>query len=426
MRSGGGVSTLTNNTPKEQAKKPDAKCKGATTIPIFLKKTYKMIETCDPNIASWTEDGEMFTIKNPDLFATEVIPQYFDHNKFSSFARQLNFYGFRKMQAKPIRNADFDRSTAKHVTFFNEKFKRGRCDLLKEIQRSTRGGGTANNLAEHSKEVEALKAHVAELEETVKITKRQMEERMTKLELDMLGQMEQMMLAMQQNQQAQFHMQRNSSVASGVVMPSAGEGWDAPAGANRRTSVSSIFSSAPMVSSEGVGQQDAAKNPGATTAAPTAAPTLPPHPKQKQLPQGVFPMNSAGPPSRLNSLRGISTLNRGLSRGLSVESTASAQLMRSSWEDKFFSMLMLGESEATAVAAANSAAEQASANANASSGMSPQGSPGVPASGPVSDSMEEDALAEAAAAAGVGIGTPSLDDLGKRGSLSSIDSDGRV
>jgi hypothetical protein len=43
MRSGGGVSTLTNNTPKEQAKKPDAKCKGATTIPIFLKSKYPLI-----------------------------------------------------------------------------------------------------------------------------------------------------------------------------------------------------------------------------------------------------------------------------------------------------------------------------------------------------------------------------------------------
>ena len=326
------------------------------------------------------------------------------------------------MQVKPIRNVDFDRSTAKHVTFYNEKFKRGRCDLLKEIQRSTRGGGTANNLAEHQKEVDALKAHVAELEETVIMTKRQMEERMTKLELDMLGQMEQMMLAMQQNQHAQFQMQRNISAASGVIMPSAGEGWDAPGGAaaNRRTSASSIFSSTPMVSAETVGQ-DAVKNLDATTAAPTAAPTLPPHPKQKQLPQGGFPMNNAGPPSRLNSLRGISTLNRGLSRGLSVESTASAQLMRNSWEDKFFSMLMLGESEATAVAAANSAAEQASVNANASNGMTPQASsPGIPASGPMSDTMVEDALAEAAAAAGVGIGTPSIDDLGKRGSLSSV------
>jgi hypothetical protein len=35
-----------------------------------------------------TPDGEMFVVKDPDLFASKVIPQYFDHNKFSSFARQ--------------------------------------------------------------------------------------------------------------------------------------------------------------------------------------------------------------------------------------------------------------------------------------------------------------------------------------------------
>ena len=31
----------------------------------------------------------MFVVKDPDMFATQVIPQYFDHNKFSSFARQV-------------------------------------------------------------------------------------------------------------------------------------------------------------------------------------------------------------------------------------------------------------------------------------------------------------------------------------------------
>jgi hypothetical protein len=31
-----------------------------------------MIDTCDPAIASWTDDGEMFTVKNPDLFASDV------------------------------------------------------------------------------------------------------------------------------------------------------------------------------------------------------------------------------------------------------------------------------------------------------------------------------------------------------------------
>lgn len=36
---------------------------GDIAIPIFLQKTYRMIESCDPSICSWTEDGEMFVVK---------------------------------------------------------------------------------------------------------------------------------------------------------------------------------------------------------------------------------------------------------------------------------------------------------------------------------------------------------------------------
>lgn len=59
MRSGGNVSALPANsistTLEEEEEKivQTSKCKGATTIPIFLKKTYKLIDTCDPSIASW-------------------------------------------------------------------------------------------------------------------------------------------------------------------------------------------------------------------------------------------------------------------------------------------------------------------------------------------------------------------------------------
>jgi hypothetical protein len=35
----------------------------------------------------------MFVIKDPETFAGQVIPQYFDHNKFSSFARQVRLQG---------------------------------------------------------------------------------------------------------------------------------------------------------------------------------------------------------------------------------------------------------------------------------------------------------------------------------------------
>lgn len=339
----------------------------------------------------------MFVIKDPDTFATQVIPQYFDHNKFSSFARQvradgrqwsnrlihvarmslfsctaslflstqpcdlqLNFYGFRKMQSKPIRNSDFDAQTAKHVTFFNENFKRGRCDLLKNIQRSTRGGGSSNP-QDQQREVQNLREQVATLEQKVEDMSAEMEERMRRLELDMLARMEQMMLAMQQQQQTQLQFQSASSVgtlpnnrlqslASVQSIQSVGgstapqQNWDSHLFAAARTnSVNSVANTF---------QQPEVRPP-------TNGPTLPPHPKQKQLPMnGLLPPTFPGGPDRLNSLRGISTLSRGLSgltRGASIESNASAVLMRNSWEDKFFSMLMLGESEQNAAAAANGA-----------------------------------------------------------------------
>jgi hypothetical protein len=289
----------------------------------------------------------MFVVKDPDLFAATIIPQYFDHNKFSSFARQLNFYGFRKMQAKPIRNSDFDVDSAKHVTFYNEKFKRGRCDLLKEIQRSTRGGG-AHTGQDNQKEVADLRETVNILEDKIAEMNQSMEERMRRLELDMLGRMEQMMLAMQHHQQAQLqlHQQVSTGTANGGgdanmrQQSVAGEVWDPlPLDRTKSTNTNVSFSTSVVGGEAKIG-----------------GPTLPPHPKQKQFPPLVgqdVPNALALPPSRLNSLRGIS---RGVSRGVSGESSASAVLLRNSWEDKFFSMLMLGENEQTQHAQAAAAA----------------------------------------------------------------------
>lgn len=294
----------------------------------------------------------MFVVKDPDLFATQVIPQYFDHNKFSSFARQLNFYGFRKMQSKPIRNIDFDAGTAKHVTFFNENFKRSRCDLLKKIQRSTRGGG-ATTPGDQSREVVALREQVANLEQQISEVATQTEERVRRLELEMLSRMEQMMLAVQQQQRTQLQLEKASSIGtmnSGISQPSpqqlaqaqaAAVSWDhGPfAYTPRNSSVSSAVNSV----ANAVGNQVQFQMPPDMKI--PAPPTLPPHPKQKQLPLGSLPDGGMGaPPDRMNSLRGISTLSRGMSgltRGASVESSASAVLMRNSWEDKFFSMMML-------------------------------------------------------------------------------------
>jgi hypothetical protein len=59
----------------------------AADIPIFLRKTYHMVDTCDPTVACWSEDGETFVVKNPEKFEKQIIPQFFKHSKFSSFVR---------------------------------------------------------------------------------------------------------------------------------------------------------------------------------------------------------------------------------------------------------------------------------------------------------------------------------------------------
>merc|ERR1712238_434235 len=70
-------------------------------LPLFLSKTYRMIDRCDTEIATWSSGGENFVVKDVEKFASIVLPLYFKHSNFSSFARQLNFYGFRKLRSDP-------------------------------------------------------------------------------------------------------------------------------------------------------------------------------------------------------------------------------------------------------------------------------------------------------------------------------------
>jgi heat shock transcription factor 2 len=76
-------------------------------------------------------------VKHPERFEKEFIPQFFKHSKFSSFVRQLNFYGFRKLKySDNIRIDPKDAETANYWRFKHEHFVRGKPDLLKNIRRS--------------------------------------------------------------------------------------------------------------------------------------------------------------------------------------------------------------------------------------------------------------------------------------------------
>eukprot|EP00183_Erythrolobus_madagascarensis_P006377 CAMPEP_0185846214 /NCGR_PEP_ID=MMETSP1354-20130828/1927_1 /TAXON_ID=708628 /ORGANISM="Erythrolobus madagascarensis, Strain CCMP3276" /LENGTH=598 /DNA_ID=CAMNT_0028546313 /DNA_START=105 /DNA_END=1901 /DNA_ORIENTATION=+ len=96
---------------------------GSQQPPPFLTKLFDFVEAPDmDHLVSWNKDNASFTVHNSTEFSTSVLPRYFKHNNFSSFVRQLNQYGFHKV--------DPDK-----WSFAHECFRRDRKDLLADISR---------------------------------------------------------------------------------------------------------------------------------------------------------------------------------------------------------------------------------------------------------------------------------------------------
>ncbi|ORX68575.1 winged helix DNA-binding domain-containing protein, partial [Linderina pennispora] len=68
------------------------------THAAFVSKLYAMVsDSKTDQLISWTADGDSFQVMDPMELSQEILPLYFKHGNWQSFVRQLNMYGFHKV-----------------------------------------------------------------------------------------------------------------------------------------------------------------------------------------------------------------------------------------------------------------------------------------------------------------------------------------
>ncbi|XP_076935286.1 heat stress transcription factor A-5-like [Bidens hawaiensis] len=149
----------------------------------FLIKTYEMVDdNVTDEVVSWSTKGNSFVVWNPPEFARMLLPTYFKHNNFSSFIRQLNTYGFRKIDPE-------------RWEFANEEFIKDKKHLLKNIHRRKPIHSHSNNpqpstadpeRAAFEEQIDTLTREKASLEKNILRFKQQ--QPVSKLQLEDLTQ----------------------------------------------------------------------------------------------------------------------------------------------------------------------------------------------------------------------------------------------
>ncbi|KAG2232250.1 HSF-type DNA-binding-domain-containing protein [Thamnidium elegans] len=105
-------------------------------VSAFINKLFSMVnDRRYQHLISWNPNGRSFLVCNATRFAQEILPENFKHSNFSSFVRQLNMYGFHKINKSPRGQRGNNKNEI--WEFSHTNFQRGRTDLLEEIKRKS-------------------------------------------------------------------------------------------------------------------------------------------------------------------------------------------------------------------------------------------------------------------------------------------------
>ena len=113
--------------------------RGPSPSSTFPAKLFKILS--DPensHIITWMPHGRSWRMLQPTLFSEKVAPKYFSHqSKYSSFMRQVNGWGFKRITRGPDRNS-----------YYHELFIRDEPQLARTMSRRSSGSDKSNKDSE--------------------------------------------------------------------------------------------------------------------------------------------------------------------------------------------------------------------------------------------------------------------------------------
>jgi hypothetical protein len=114
----------------------DRRNRGGVTEP-FPEKLHRMLDTCEreglSDVVGFFSHGRAFAIHKPRKFQAEIMPRFFRQTRLTSFQRQLNLYGFKRISQGPD-----------HGGYWHEFFLRGRPGLCRSMKRVKIKGNQIN------------------------------------------------------------------------------------------------------------------------------------------------------------------------------------------------------------------------------------------------------------------------------------------
>ncbi|TCD69060.1 hypothetical protein EIP91_008958 [Steccherinum ochraceum] len=133
----------------------------------FITRLFRMIN--DPASAryiGWSATGDSFIVYHVGEFGANTLPEHFKHNNFPSIVRQLNMYGFNKINLTP--RSSHIGPDAYSWEFSHPRFHRDHPEQLQSIKRKVLEDFSAVStrdatLEAHTKELSRLSEQMKEL-----------------------------------------------------------------------------------------------------------------------------------------------------------------------------------------------------------------------------------------------------------------------